>query len=209
MRRALKLIGVGIVSLGLAASVFVCVATLRTKLPGEKITPAGIRRSTSRYVSMHDGVEIAVSVYLPQDLKTGERVPVLMRTTRYWREPKIGWIARMMVALHVVQADDLFDRQVLYFNQRHFAVLLVDARGSGASGGYRAMEFSPPRWRTWEKSRPGPRSSGGRTVASERLEFPTRGTLLKLQQFRISLRSAPLCRFTIMLIFCLPSRREA
>ncbi|MGB8727094.1 MAG: CocE/NonD family hydrolase [Candidatus Sulfotelmatobacter sp.] len=143
MRRALKLIGVGIVSLGLAASVSLSVATLRTKLPGEKITPAGIRRSTSRYVSMHDGVEIAVSVYLPQDLKTGERVPVLMRTTRYWREPKIGWIARMMVALHVVQADDLFDRQVLYFNQRHFAVLLVDARGSGASGGYRAMEFSP------------------------------------------------------------------
>ncbi|MGC1964757.1 MAG: CocE/NonD family hydrolase, partial [Candidatus Sulfotelmatobacter sp.] len=143
MRRALKLIGVGIVSLGLAASVSLSVATLRTKLPGEKITPAGIRRSTSRYVSMHDGVEIAVSVYLPQDLKTGERVPVLMRTTRYWREPKIGWIARMMVALHVVQTDDLFDRQVLYFNQRHFAVLLVDARGSGASGGYRAMEFSP------------------------------------------------------------------
>ena len=32
---------------------------------------------------------------------------------------------------------------MLYFNQRHFAVLLVDARGSGASGGHRVMEYSP------------------------------------------------------------------
>jgi len=34
---------------------------------------------------MRDGVEIAVTVDLPADLKEGERVPVLMRTTRYWR----------------------------------------------------------------------------------------------------------------------------
>ncbi|MFZ0138408.1 MAG: CocE/NonD family hydrolase [Candidatus Sulfotelmatobacter sp.] len=143
MRRALKWVGVGIVSFGLAASAFVTLATLRTKLPGEEITPAGIRRSASRYVTMHDGVEIAVSVYLPQDLTAGERLPVLMRTTRYWRELEVGWTARMLVALHLVHDDDLFDKQVLYFNRRHFAVLLVDARGSGASGGYRATEFSP------------------------------------------------------------------
>jgi predicted acyl esterase len=32
---------------------------------------------------------------------------------------------------------------VSYYNRRHFAVVLADARGSGASGGRRAMEYSP------------------------------------------------------------------
>jgi len=124
-------------------SVVVTVATGLLKLPGEENTPAGIRRSSSRYLKMCDGVEIAVSVYLPPDLKTRERVPVLMRTTRYWREPQIGRPLRVLVALHLVNPDDLLDKQVAYFNQRRFAVLLVDARGSGASGGNRIIEYSP------------------------------------------------------------------
>jgi uncharacterized protein len=138
-----KRVAVGILSVGLAASFFLGVAMAWAKLPGEEMTPAGIRRSSSRYVTMRDGVEIALSFYLPQDLKTDERLPVLMRTTRYWREPQIGWTARMLAALHLVHVEDFMDKQVLYFNQRHFAVLLVDARGSGASGGNRAIEFGP------------------------------------------------------------------
>jgi uncharacterized protein len=144
MPRSLKWVGAGIVGLALAVSLFVVDATFRTKLPGEKITPAGVRQSTSLYVKMRDGVEIAVSVYLPPDLKAGERVPVLMRTTRYWREPQIGWALRMLLALHLPNpVEALEDKQKVYFNQRHFAVLAVDARGSGASGGNRAMEWSP------------------------------------------------------------------
>jgi putative CocE/NonD family hydrolase len=140
----MKWVIVGIASLGTAASVFVVIATLRVKLPGEEMTPAGIRRSTSNYVTMRDGVEIGVTVYLPADLKSGERVPVLMRTTRYWRAPQIGWTLRMLVALHQTSpSEELEDKQAAYFNQRHFAVLAVDARGSGASGGDRAMEWSP------------------------------------------------------------------
>jgi putative CocE/NonD family hydrolase len=143
MRRWARRVSVGIVGLGMVAAVVVAIATAWVKLPGEAMTPAGIRRARSRYVKMRDGVELAVSVYLPPDLKAGERVPVLMRTTRYWREPQIGWPLRMLAALHEASPDDLLDRQVAYFNQRHFAVLLVDARGSGASGGHRDMEYSP------------------------------------------------------------------
>jgi putative CocE/NonD family hydrolase len=143
MRRSLKWVGTGILGFALAASVFVGVATLRTKLPGEEMIPAGIRQSSSMYVSMRDGVEIAVTVDLPPDLKAGEQVPVLMRTTRYWRAPRIGCAVRMLVALHQANPEDFVDKQVAYFNQRRFAVLLVDARGSGASGGHRDMEFSP------------------------------------------------------------------
>ena len=82
---------------------------------------------------MRDGVEIAVTIDLPPDLKESERVPVLMRTTRYWREPQIGWLLRMLVALHQIDLSEaLADQQMAYFNQRRFAVLAVDARGSGA-----------------------------------------------------------------------------
>jgi hypothetical protein len=89
-----------VASLGLAGLLVLAIITERTKLPGEEMTPAGLRRSTSEYVRMRDGVEIAVTVNLPADLKSGERVPVLMRTTRYWRAPGIGWTLRMLVALH-------------------------------------------------------------------------------------------------------------
>jgi putative CocE/NonD family hydrolase len=143
MRRWVRLVGVGILSLGLVASVLVAFATSSVKLPGGEMTPAGVRQSSSKYVMMRDGVELAASVYLPPDLKAGEQVPLLMRTTRYWREPQIGWTARMLLALYQVHPEDLVDKQVTYFNKRRFAVLLVDARGSGASGGHRAVEYSP------------------------------------------------------------------
>jgi uncharacterized protein len=143
MRRWLKWIGFGLLTLGLLAVSFIAVATARTKLPGEELTPADFRRASAVYVKMHDGVEIALTVWLPPDLKPAERVPVLMRTTRYWRGPKLGWGLRMLVALHQVSAQSLVDTQRAYFNQRHFAVLVVDARGSGASGGHRVVEYSP------------------------------------------------------------------
>ena len=37
----------------------------------------------------------------------------------------------------------MVDKQVKYFNRRGFAVVLVDARGSGASGGRPTLEYSP------------------------------------------------------------------
>ena len=132
------------VTLGLTlVGLLLLAATARAKQPGEGKTQARIAQARSLYVKMHDGVEIAVSVYLPRDLKANERVPVLMRTTRYWREPQKSWMLKMLLGLHLVHSDLLVDPQVKYFNKRHFAVLLVDARGSGASGGHRALEYSP------------------------------------------------------------------
>lgn len=60
-----------VASPGLAGLLVLAIITERTKLPGEEMTPAGIRRSTSEYVNMRDGVEIAVTVDLPADLKSG------------------------------------------------------------------------------------------------------------------------------------------
>jgi hypothetical protein len=143
MPRWLKKVGLGLLTLVFLAVGFVAILTVRTKLPGEEVSPAGFRQSSSVYVTMHDGVEIAVTVLLPPDLKPHERVPVLMRTTRYWRASKPGWGLRLLVALHQLSRADLVDKQRAYFNQRRFAVMVVDARGSGASGGRRVIEYSP------------------------------------------------------------------
>jgi putative CocE/NonD family hydrolase len=141
MRRCVTWVGAGVFSVILIAALVVAAATARASNPEEKT--AEIAHSGSVYVTMHDGVEIAVSVHLPRDLNANESVPVLMRTTRYWREPQKSWMLKMLLGLHLVHSDLVMDPQVKYFNQRRFAVLLVDARGSGASGGHRALEYSP------------------------------------------------------------------
>jgi uncharacterized protein len=143
MWRWIKWIGLTLVGAVLAGIVYLVMATISVKLPGSEITSAGFRQETSTYIKMRDGVEIAVTVLLPPDLKAGERVPVLMRTTRYWRGQQIGWGLRVMVALHLVSPSTLVDEEGAYFNQRRFAVILVDARGSGASGGRRPIEYPP------------------------------------------------------------------
>jgi hypothetical protein len=108
------------------AGLLLLTATAAAKQPDEGRPQTGISQSSSLYVQLHDGVEIAVSLYVPKDLKANDRIPVLMRTTRYWREPQKTCMLKML-ALHLVRSSLVTDPQVKYFNERRFAVLLVDA----------------------------------------------------------------------------------
>ena len=114
----------------------------RVRLPGEESTPSGMRRNTSLYVRMSDGTRIAVDVLLPSDYRAGERLPVLMRSTRYWRaiQPRIGF--RMMVLLHIKPADELIRACDKYFSQRGYVLVLSDMRGTGASEGTLESQYS-------------------------------------------------------------------
>ncbi|MBM3290607.1 MAG: hypothetical protein FJY92_10690, partial [Candidatus Hydrogenedentes bacterium] len=51
-------------------------------------------RNEARYLAMRDGVRIAVDVWYPADLAAGERVPTVMRSTRYWRAMELGFASR-------------------------------------------------------------------------------------------------------------------
>ncbi|MGH9676172.1 MAG: CocE/NonD family hydrolase, partial [Candidatus Acidiferrum sp.] len=115
-----------------------------TKLPGEEKTPSGLRRNTARYIKMHDGVPLAADVWLPSDYQTGQRLPVLLRAARYGRDGQFGWAFRLLVALKLTEPHGPGDAQTDYLNSRHFVVVIADARGSGASGGHREVEFSSP-----------------------------------------------------------------
>ncbi|HEY1471612.1 MAG TPA: CocE/NonD family hydrolase [Candidatus Acidoferrum sp.] len=143
MSRFLRVLVTATASLILLIAVVLLIARQTSRLPDEQFTSGGLRQSTSTYVPMRDGVEIAVSVILPTDWRAGERLPVLMRNARYWREPKVGWTARAFIGLHILKPSDILDEQVLYFVNRRFAVVLADVRGTGASGGHRVIEYSP------------------------------------------------------------------
>ncbi|MCB1155550.1 hypothetical protein KDL45_17965, partial [bacterium] len=46
------------------------------------------------YVTMRDGVRIAVDYYLPEDLQKNEKLPTVFLQTRYWRRPDLrGWVS--------------------------------------------------------------------------------------------------------------------
>jgi uncharacterized protein len=87
----------------------------------------------SLYVPMSDGVRIAVDLWLPPQA-AAEKVPTLMRATRYQRATR-------------TESDDPDDNanaaEAKLWLDRSYALVVVDARGSGASFGMRTSELSP------------------------------------------------------------------
>ncbi len=78
----------------------------------------------SLYLTMRDGVKIAIDVVLPKPLAADEKIPAIMRMTRYWRS-KQGEVPNM------------------FFPGHGYAQVFVDARGTGASFGIWRAPFSP------------------------------------------------------------------
>jgi uncharacterized protein len=77
----------------------------------------------SFYLPMRDGVKIAVTVVLPKDLPSNEKIPAVMLMTRYWRGKQGEQPATSLPA-------------------HGYAHVFVDARGTGASYGVWKAPFS-------------------------------------------------------------------
>ena len=90
---------------------------------------------TSRYLTMRDGVKIAIDVNLPQGLKPGEKIPAILHQTRYYRSYDVGWRIRFLTR----NWPSL--RKV--FVPRGYAWIDMDVRGTGASFGRWPYTWSP------------------------------------------------------------------
>lgn len=90
-------------------------------------------KRTSFYLPMRDGVDIAVDLWLPGPLEPGDRLPAVIFPTRYWRR----WDTRF---IDWGERPWAMDRLLL---SHGYAVVKVDARGSGASFGTRKYPWSP------------------------------------------------------------------
>jgi putative CocE/NonD family hydrolase len=90
---------------------------------------------SSFYLTMRDGVRIAVDLSLPADLKAGDRIPALLRQTRYYRSFDLGWRLQFLTRN--------WPSQRKLFLTHGYAWLDVDVRGTGASFGHWAYPWSP------------------------------------------------------------------
>ena len=108
-------------------------------LAGESMTPSGLRRTVSQYVTMHDGTKIAVDLRLPADLATGQHLPTAFRATRYFRGVEFGPLGRIGKGLGIFFPPS-GDTEAM--NTNGFVVLTAEVRGTGASFGQRSVELS-------------------------------------------------------------------
>ncbi len=74
----------------------------------------------SFYLSMPDGVNLAVDVSLPADMTTEDKIPTLIKQTRLWRSR---------------EGDQSPGQAAEFFLSHGYAWIVVDVRGTGASSG--------------------------------------------------------------------------
>jgi uncharacterized protein len=85
----------------------------------------------SMYLTMRDGVQLAVDVYLPRNRKKGEKLPTLLHQTRYWRLPQLRFPFSVFSRGLLGATGKLIKR----FIEQGYVIVNVDVRGSGASFG--------------------------------------------------------------------------
>ena len=77
----------------------------------------------SLYLTMRDGVKIAIDLVMPKPLAVGDKLPTIMHMTRYWRSQPGS-------------------KPAPFFPSFGYAQVFVDARGTGASFGVWRAPFS-------------------------------------------------------------------
>lgn len=88
-------------------------------------------RQTSQYLTMRDGVKIAVNVVVPAGLAPGEKIPAIVYQTRYWRGAQFNWPFNGFLDNFSGKTGKFMKEVVLH----GYALVAVDSRGSGASTG--------------------------------------------------------------------------
>jgi len=84
---------------------------------------------SSRYLTMRDGVKIAIDVLLPSGLAPGDEIPTILHQTRYWRSVSVPRPFRLFFP----EIQDKAEKE--RFVTHGYAWVDVDVRGTGASFG--------------------------------------------------------------------------
>jgi len=98
---------------------------------------------SSHYITMRDGVRIAVDLYLPRGLKDGARIPTILHQTCYMRSIQLRLPFRIFLGGKPFDHTFLYAKRREYLVKRGYAWMDVDIRGSGASEGVRMTSWSP------------------------------------------------------------------
>ena len=94
----------------------------------------------SHYLTMQDGIKIAITVYRPSNKKKDTRHPTILHQTRYWRSIEYRWPLSMFKE---EKPRGLMGTYATRFLAHGYVWVDVDVRGSGASFGLRPYAYSP------------------------------------------------------------------
>jgi hypothetical protein len=86
----------------------------------------------SFYLTMRDSVKLAVDVYLPKGLKPGDKIPVLLNQTRYWRGVEFRAFFKPFFGNKLPGKPGKLLKDLIASG---YAAVIVDTRGTGASYG--------------------------------------------------------------------------
>ncbi|KAK9174303.1 X-Pro dipeptidyl-peptidase (S15 family) family protein [Cryptosporidium meleagridis] len=99
----------------------------------------------SEYITMDDGVKIAVDVYLPRIRFGYKTLPTVVDITRYNRRMDVHWPFTLFSLWGEPKSVsmNIWSWQITQtFIPNFYAVVVVDTRGTGASTGHRIVDFS-------------------------------------------------------------------
>ena len=91
----------------------------------------------STYITVRDGVKIAVTLCFPKGLASDTKIPTVLTQTRYWRAMELRIPFRWILDSMVPNAPN---PEVV--TSRGYALIYTDVRGTGASDGTRIVPFS-------------------------------------------------------------------
>lgn len=97
-----------------------------------EIVAGEYKKNQAFYLTMRDKTKIAVDLWLPSNLGKDQKIPCLIRATRYLRAVEPGFL--MKILAHFGVKDNL-QSECEIWEKTGFAVVLVDVRGTGASFG--------------------------------------------------------------------------
>lgn len=97
-------------------------------------------RSWSQYVTMRDGVRLAVDVHLPKGLRDGQRTATILHLSRYYRSVAIRTIWKPFLGFGPYAITERDTRSVML--KAGYSWVDVDVRGSGASFGTQPYPLS-------------------------------------------------------------------
>eukprot|EP01130_Rhizamoeba_saxonica_P015873 TRINITY_DN7211_c0_g1_i1.p2 TRINITY_DN7211_c0_g1~~TRINITY_DN7211_c0_g1_i1.p2 ORF type:complete len:588 (-),score=135.92 TRINITY_DN7211_c0_g1_i1:207-1970(-) len=97
----------------------------------------------SQYITMRDGVQLAVDVYLPWEdsENTVDACPTIVHLTRYYRRFSVYWPFSLLLGDHMNMRSIKYIEK---FVPEGYVWVTVDVRGTGASYGNRPIDFSDP-----------------------------------------------------------------
>ena len=98
----------------------------------------GLKKS-SYYLTMRDGIKIAVEVLLPKNISPADKLPAILLQTRYWRD----YDFRIPFKWFMKDYDFGYSKYLYKIGiSRGYAFVKVDVRGTGASFGTRPWPWS-------------------------------------------------------------------